>query len=197
MAKPHLFVLTAVALIGCGGDPFSPTFGVTPSSDSAIEEDGGAAQIDTDSGASSGGANSGAGGSLGTGGSTTGAGGATPSPPDAGHEGTGGSPAAGSDACALVTHDNGLGQTWQDCVPLGTYNLEQAMKACVASGAGMCIPNGKVCTFAEYEKVLGYTADGSTLIGIWGFWGQIAGYVAVGSESVCNAPTVHPDSRWY
>lgn len=32
----------------------------------------------------------------------------------------------------LITHDNGQGQTWQDCVPLGTYNGTQASNACAA-----------------------------------------------------------------
>lgn len=38
----------------------------------------------------------------------------------------------GTGGCELVTHDNGVGQTWQDCVPLETYNAEQALKACEA-----------------------------------------------------------------
>jgi hypothetical protein len=37
--------------------------------------------------------------------------------------------------CSIV-HDNGVGQTWTDCVPLGTYNIEQAMKACAAAYGG-------------------------------------------------------------
>jgi len=41
---------------------------------------------------------------------------------------------AGHDSgCTPVTHSNGVGQTWQDCVPLGTYEQSEAMKACVAA----------------------------------------------------------------
>lgn len=43
-------------------------------------------------------------------------------------------------ACTQYTHSNGLGQTWTDCVPLGTYNDTQAKKACIASfPSGPCI----------------------------------------------------------
>jgi hypothetical protein len=73
---------------------------------------------------STGGVNSSSGGSSGATGSTGGSfatGGASSS--------TGGTP---SDACVLVTHDNGIGQTWQDCVPLDTYNATQATAACEA-----------------------------------------------------------------
>jgi hypothetical protein len=40
-----------------------------------------------------------------------------------------------SDACALLTHSNGVGQTWQDCTALGTHNRTQAQSACDAVGA--------------------------------------------------------------
>ena len=45
--------------------------------------------------------------------------------------GAGGSDTGGTGGCE-VTHDNGVGQTWQDCVPLGTYDNTQALKACEA-----------------------------------------------------------------
>jgi hypothetical protein len=45
--------------------------------------------------------------------------------------GAGGSSTGGTGGCE-VTHDNGVGQTWQDCVPLGTYDNTQALKACEA-----------------------------------------------------------------
>src|SRR5262249_35456040 len=42
--------------------------------------------------------------------------------------------------CAGVSHTNGLGQTWQDCVALGTYNHEQALNAGRASFGDSCAP---------------------------------------------------------
>lgn len=44
-------------------------------------------------------------------------------------------------ACTAYTHDNGMGQTWTDCEPLGTYDETQAAKACqayVAVMGGQC-----------------------------------------------------------
>lgn len=56
--------------------------------------------------------------------------------------GTGGATSTGgSTGCTLVTHSNGMGQTWQDCVALATYDSAQATKACNA----WCAANGCVC----------------------------------------------------
>jgi hypothetical protein len=43
-----------------------------------------------------------------------------------------------SDACAPVTHADGLGQSWQDCVPAGTIDYAQAAAACAAASEGKC-----------------------------------------------------------
>lgn len=94
--------------------------------------------------------------------------------------GTGGAPETGGapvvDACAPVTHDNGLGQTWTDCVPLGTYDEAQAMKACRASDAALCLKSER-CGPAVYE-VQGFNADRSHLVGEWGYGSFATGYVS-------------------
>jgi hypothetical protein len=77
--------------------------------------------------------------------------------------------------CTPITHDNGIGQTWQDCVPLGTYNDAQAMMACKASGAATCVPSTR-CGPTVYE-VQGFGADGY-LIGEWGYGDFATGYVS-------------------
>lgn len=41
---------------------------------------------------------------------------------------------AGQETCAPVMHSDGIGQSWQDCVPLGTYDEQQALAACRSSG---------------------------------------------------------------
>jgi hypothetical protein len=53
------------------------------------------------------------------------------------------------DAATLYTHYNGVGQTWEDEVPLGTYDLAEATSACVAftgdasrCGESFCGPAG-------------------------------------------------------
>jgi hypothetical protein len=59
---------------------------------------------------------------------------------------------AATDApCTTYTHSNGMGQTWTDCVPLGTYNEVQAAKACAAYVAVMGGQCGADC-------IAGYSA---------------------------------------
>lgn len=49
-------------------------------------------------------------------------------------------PHSEAEACALVTHTDGIGQSWQDCVPEGTYDEQEARRACESSGA-QCVPS--------------------------------------------------------
>jgi hypothetical protein len=78
-----------------------------------------------------------------------------------------------------VTHDNGLGQIWQDCVPLGTYNLSQAMKACAASGAVQCF--ARAACGLQLDTVRGYDGGQGWPTGEWGYGYNAAGYVAPGN----------------
>ena len=151
---------------------------------------GGAPEVDAGSGGSSqatGGSSQETGGSFqGTGGTsqTGGAPGAGGAPVTGGSPGTGGVADAG---CATVTHENGLGQTWQDCVPLGTYNLEQATKACEASGAASCTKS--TGCGGNNETVYGLTLG--SLFAHWGYGSVNAGYV--NDTSVCPHDG---DTRW-
>lgn len=115
--------IAALALVACGGEQF------TAGSAVVIGDAAGDAAPDVDTSEGS---------ALEGGDEHTGD--ASP-PPDGGTEasseggpipdgGTDG-PATG-DGCALTTHTNGLGDTWQDCAPLDTYDLPEAMAACVA-----------------------------------------------------------------
>jgi hypothetical protein len=54
---------------------------------------------------------------------------------------TNGCECAGTGCCAAscqVEHSNGVGQSFYDCNPLGTYTQSQAMSACAAYGGGTC-----------------------------------------------------------
>lgn len=117
----------------------------------------------------------GSGGALGSRGGSSGSagsGGSSSSGGASGSTGTGGA----FDACALVTHDNGIGQAWQDCVPLGTYDEAQAMKACKASGAPNCRLSG--CSADIHSMVCGTDASGSSYYGgCWGYASSSAGHV--------------------
>ena len=95
------------------------------------------------------------------------------------------SPAVCGMTPTLFTHSDGLGQTWQDDVPLGTYNSAQAVKAC-ATWTG----DAKRCNFFtdcanSPEDVLGVDATGVTEYH-WSFAGNTAGYV--GAEGQCPSP---------
>lgn len=99
---------------GAGGKPPPPL----PSTDAGPDvAEGGAGG--SDEGGAGGMPNAGAGGIGGDGGLGGGVGGV-------------GGNTGGTGGCEHVTHDNGVGQTWQDCEPLGTYNNAQAFKACEA-----------------------------------------------------------------
>jgi len=110
-----------------------------------------------------------------------GSGGATGvSPVDAGDVALGGSGGSiansgGAGGCSIVTHDNGLGQMWQDCAPRGTYNVDQATKACEASGAPRC---ELALACPEVNLVCGYNATMTTCFGgCWSFQGVDTGTV--------------------
>jgi hypothetical protein len=123
------------------------------------------------SGSSSSGGLSGSGGKIGSGGSPPGSGGSS----SGGLSGSGGVlGSGGSVACTLVTHDNGLGQTWQDCIPRGTYNRAQATRACEASGASTCL-NTFGCVTGEII-VCGYASPNDVPYGCWQYAGGAVGY---------------------
>ena len=78
-------------------------------------------------------------------------------------------------ACSpQYTHSNGLGATWTDCVPLGTYNNAQALKACEASYGAAChneSTNGGCYELGVFEATTQLT---------WVFFNSFAGEVITG-----------------
>lgn len=95
---------------------------------------------------------------------------------------------ADGDGCTPVTHSNGAGQMWTDCVPLGTYNETQAMKACAAQAVTepaiySCIASSDVCSAEMYVESTGG-------FGIWTYAGPFTGYFGPG-----NCPT-SSDPMW-
>lgn len=148
-------------MIGCGGDFTSSIKPLDTNDDAMTPSTGGATSTGGapgTGGASTGGSSQETGGSFhGTGGSFQETGGSSQTggaPTTGGVPATGGTPNIGGapvDACSPVTHDNGLGQTWQDCVPIGTYNEEQATKACKAWCATNCSCYARVTTSSLCE----------------------------------------------
>ena len=89
-------------------------------------------------------------------------------------------PEAGeAQACALVTHSDGLGQTWQDCAPLGMYDQAEAFRACAANG-GACVLNacGAVCDIDPHSP--GYCS-------CWDYAGPLSGHV--NNTADCTDPS--------
>lgn len=185
-------IILAFGLFGCSGTVFDTVGGDFDSGVPAIidgadvelgvggasTDDAGAmdARSDNNGGASAGGARDFDGSAVGgaPSGGTVGAGGA----PSGGAIGTG-----GVVTCTIVTHENGLGQTWQDCTPLGTHDEDQAMKACAASGATSCVRTGG-CNGAAI------TANRAGQCGVWGYEGEASGLVRGSSSCVCPGPGV-------
>ena len=194
-------LILILALTGCSGEAFT---GFTPGD--PVEADGGfdskiaaGGQGEDDGGVlPTGTGGRGTGGSTSAGGATTvGMGGTVVA--TGGSTGTGGvTGTGGTIECTPVTHSNGIGQTWQDCFPLGTYNQSQALKACKASASTTCISRDWC---GPGYTVLGWDVHG-IFIGEWGAGAQAGGCVAVGdglgnyNGSACDCATVPGGSTW-
>lgn len=189
----RVVLISALLLVGCGGNDFHTLFG--PDADASGDSLGGGT-----GGAGAGGmraierpntggapeADAGEDTGHGTGG--TAAGGAAPLETG----GAGGSSiisSGGTAGCALKTHVNGVGQTWQDCAELGTYNEHEASLACVAFTG-----DARKCSFAPGCGTAKYVMQGFGVSGdfLWGYDGNTAGYVGVNGE----CPTAATGKQW-
>ena len=103
-----------------------------------------------------------------------------------------------------VVHDNGLGQTWNDCVALGTYNPTQATQAANAWAQGA--PFSAQCSFrTSFENVVcvantsdcacwAYESSGTFYAGV--------GWVRLVTNGSCACPvepildSTPPDERY-
>jgi Divergent InlB B-repeat domain/Collagen triple helix repeat (20 copies) len=105
---------------------------------------------------------------------------------------------AGTGPCAgapYTTHSNGVGQTYQDCIALNTYNTTQATEAAnawlKAVGGGTINGSGYLCGSAlspTADQVLVVTSNTSPAqYGVWTYGGPNIGYVLVsrGSSYAC------------
>lgn len=202
----RLAVFFCVLAVACGGVDFSSSRPTSSDAgkDGATSSDGGAGGAPSTTkgtggasgGTSHGGASGGsAGGPAGVGasgrantGGLSASGGSSGSSTGSssslgGSLGSGGSRGSGGgvvDACALVTHTNGFGSTWQDCAPLGTYDKDQATRACEASGASECTATN--CGAGDLI-VCGYNAAQNYVYGCWGYAGSFVGRAKERSDS--------------
>jgi hypothetical protein len=85
-----------------------------------------------------------------------------------------------------VTHSNGLGQTWTDCVPLNTYNQTQAIEACVASTGNPISCAEFLCGSTTVPNVVCSSTS------CWAYLGSTQGRVSTSGQS---CPTL-ADPSW-
>lgn len=193
------FFALALVLVGCGGPAFSARADETDGGGKAagLDDAGAGGAVGVSAGGSGGSVedrDSGTGGRVAAGGAGgsrivgDAAGGAAPD--DGGHV-----------ACAqFVTHSDGLGQTWQDCVPLGTYDEAEAMAACKASNAKICVV--VVACGPSLPEVRGYNTvavpvnpTSPEIGGRWGYAGALAGYVGTGTSGELCSGSIDPNNR--
>ena len=99
---------------------------------------------------------------------------------------------SGTACCAAgcqITHANGIGQSFYDCVALGTHNLNQAKEACLAytGNASLCVLGN--CTGGGQNLVV---CSNSPTANCWNYSGSNIGHVHVGS---LNCPS-SADPTW-
>ena len=71
------------------------------------------------------------------------------------------------EGCVIVTHDNGLGRTWQDCTPLGDRSQREALQACGSNNCTYTDGYGGVCTGAGSPMCTCWDPDGHIRGGSW------------------------------
>lgn len=180
-----LWLGLSILLVGCGGAEFSP--GVEQTADSSPAE----ASAPADAGSRGDGAASTDGGEMEA---------TTACPPQStpcmapgyGRLQDGGCGCLPNDACSRVDHNDGIGQTWTDCAPVGTYDAAQATSACDAAGGKHCALNACGADAAASDVCsCGIASLGCVC---WGFAGPGAGHVASSTlEPQCAGPG---DWKW-
>jgi hypothetical protein len=99
------------------------------------------------------------------------------------------------DACCTggtceTVHDNGVGQSFYDCQPKGTYDVTEATAACAAWAVAK---GGSRSNCASYsgggDSIVCSDAAGSTVpCNCWGYSGAVKGRVDNSGNSSCNYP---------
>jgi hypothetical protein len=185
-------ILLLLALVGCGGDPFEAGELGRPDTDADVESAAGDDASDTGqhTAADAGHADSGADSGASQPDSGSGA-------QDAAHEDSGdsaspladsgGTPDSSSavDACTPLVHSNGIGQTYLDCAPLGTYNVTTATEAC-AAWAATWGGSASSCSSASCGVGSEGATDGQGHWANWAYESGNAGHVLLSTVDGCD-----------
>jgi hypothetical protein len=142
-------------------------------------------------GVSGSGGSSTSGGALGSSGGSSSTGGSSGS---GGALGSGGAVVIPCNGAGLSTHHTGLGQTWTDCTPTGTYTNAEVLKACdvwcAAKSCAGCFGGSIACNGGIEAFVLGQVdATTGALMG-WSQMAPNAGNVVSIPSSQSSCPTV-------
>ncbi len=81
-------------------------------------------------------------------------------------------------------HSNGLGQSYYDCTPLGTYNQAQATEACTAftGNASLCTLDPIPCGGSNEHQIC---SNGASTCGCWRYSGLNTGQVNSNATCLC------------
>jgi hypothetical protein len=99
-------------------------------------------------------------------------------------------PGTGPDGCTLVTHSDGLGQSWSDCAPLGTLDLAEATAACVAGYGSNLACSSHICGSGQPSDPAFHAVCGSLVC--WAYDGPYAGKVSLPSSGGCPSASGAP-----
>jgi hypothetical protein len=100
------------------------------------------------------------------------------------------------DASGFTVHSNGIGQTFQDCAPRGTYNATQAREACSAftgKSASCTIESCSGLEKAADEQAA--CSTGSSICNCWTFAGIHVGLVQSADAKRCK-PCADGGKAW-
>jgi hypothetical protein len=101
---------------------------------------------------------------------------------------------AGDGGCSVI-HDDGFGEHWTDCVPLGTYTWAQAMATC-ATHTG----DAKYCAdLGAGTDAVCSNQDSYPTCACWAYAGALAaGFVNHGNGGGCHPPGggLGTDTMW-
>ena len=88
-----------------------------------------------------------------------------------------------SDACTLSSHSDGVGQTFEDCIALGSYSEALAIDACNAfrgmGGVG-CV--SATCSSSAGEALIVCTEGLMTSCACWVYSGADVGHMRLGDS---------------
>jgi len=96
-------------------------------------------------------------------------------------------PSCCGSSCA-TTHTNGVNQNYYDCVDAGTYNGQQALKACTAYTNDQFACQAASCIGDAGDLVICGTPDGGTSCVCWDYAGTDTAHVYKSGSTTCYCP---------